>query len=142
MFVLFSPPRNFLCCTSSLCFLIPNAPSSHCFPLFKPTFSPSCCRPLAPLYFRPHCSAVSSFWPLCSASPQTLGLQLTGPVLSPVNFSTGFFCSPTQLLLLSGLVLLHPDLRKKEFPPFQFPLLNLVPQKLLERYEVWGIYEV
>lgn len=94
-----------------------------------------------PLCFSSHSFAVSSFWPLCSASPQVLGLQLPGPVLSPINFSVGFFCSPAQLLL-SGLVLLHPDLRKKEFPLFQFPLLNLVAQKLFERYEAWGIYKV
>lgn len=61
------------------------------------------------LCFSSHSSAVSSFWPLCSVSPQILGVQPSGPVLS-----------------LS----------------FQFPLLNLVPQKLLESDEVWGIYKL
>lgn len=144
-FVLLSSPRNLFCCTSSLCF--PVGSLSQMLPLPTASLFQTPHSPLPvpahwwPLCFSSCCSAVCSFWPLCSASPQILGLQLTGPVLSPVNFSMGFFCSPAQLLL-SGLVLLHQDLRKKEFPSFQFPLLNLVPQKLLKRYEVWGIYEV
>lgn len=93
------------------------------------------------LCFSSRCSAVSSFWPLCSASPQILSVQLPDPVLNPMNFSVGFLCSPAQLLL-SGFILLHPDLRKIKLPSLQFPLLNLMPQKLLQRYEVWGIYKV
>jgi len=70
-----------------------------------------------------------------------LGLKFPCLRLSLMDFSTDFFCSTAQLLL-SGLSLLHPDLRKENLPHSQIPVLKLVPQKLLARYEVLGTYKV
>lgn len=98
--------------------LIPNAPSSHSLPLFDPMFSPALASGFCCACFQ--FSTVCCFWSLCSASPQALILQLPFPILSPMNFSVDFFRSPAQLLL-SGLSLLHPDLRK-ESPSFSVPI--------------------
>lgn len=84
-------------------------PSSLCFPtgsLFQMLPLPTASRFLTLpfhlpfrgswwlLCFSSQFSAASCSWPLCSASPQMLGLQLPFPVLSTMNFSTDFFCSP------------------------------------------------
>lgn len=77
------------------------------------------------------------FWSLCSASPQALILQLPFPILSPMNFSVDSFHSPAQLLL-SGLSLLHPDLRKEKL----ILSSHIWCHRNLARCEVWDMYKL
>lgn len=70
--------------------LIPNAPSSHCLPLFDPTLAPACCRPLVPTVFQlPLLCCLLFLAPLLS-QPSNTWSTAPRPNFKPHEFLSGF----------------------------------------------------
>lgn len=70
--------------------LIPNAPSSHCLPLFDPTFSPACCRPLVPTVFQLPLLCCLLFLAHLLSQPSNSWSTAPRPSFKPHEFLSGF----------------------------------------------------
>lgn len=70
--------------------LIPNAPSSQCLPLFDPTFSPTCSRPLVPTVFQLPLLRCLLFLASLLSQPSNTWSTAPRPSFKPHEFLNGF----------------------------------------------------
>lgn len=103
----------------------------------------SLCFPLSSLF---QMLSLPSFWPyILTGLFQAPGACWASAPRSPLPPVPGSLLSQpsndqSTAPMPWGLSLLHPDWRKESLPHSQFPVPNLESQKLLARYEVWGMH--
>lgn len=102
--------------------LTPNAPTSHSLSLLNSMLSPAFCRLLVSGVFQLPVLHCHLFLDSLLSQPSNTQSVVPFLVLSSINFSMHFSCGAAQLLL-SGLSLLHPDLRE-DSPSFPVPIFG------------------